>query len=230
MKPGFSSSKLPTDQRELVCVRRGDYALAMTSLPVVNKIRSVCVFCGSNVGRNPAYAAAAADLGREIVRRGWGLVYGGGSVGLMGVLADAVLADGGDVTGVLPEMLATKELLHTGATTMHIAPTMHARKAQMEKLADAFLALPGGYGTFEELLEIITWAQLGIHAKPIGLFNVGGFYDRLIGFFEHAIEEGFIKARQRGLIVAAGSAGELLDRLERHEMPHVKKWIRAAET
>jgi len=188
------------------------------------------VFCGSNVGRDPAFAVAAAELGRAIVHRGWGLVYGGGRVGLMGVLADAALKEKGDVTGVLPEMLATKELLHTGATTMHIAPTMHARKAKMEELADAFVALPGGYGTFEELLEMITWAQLGIHAKPIGLLNARGFYDPLIAFFEHAAEEGFIKARQRALIVAAGSAAELLDRLERHEMPQVKKWIRVAET
>jgi uncharacterized protein (TIGR00730 family) len=202
----------------------------MTTASVVNNIRRVCVFCGSNGGRDPAYAAAAAELGREIVRRGWGLVYGGGSVGLMGVLADSVLAEGGDVTGVLPEMLATKELLHPGATTMHIAPNMHARKALMEESSDAFVALPGGYGTFEELLEIITWAQLGIHAKPIGLLNVGGFYDRLIGFFEHAIEEGFIKARQRGLIVAAASPAELLDSLQRHHMPQVKKWIKAEET
>jgi uncharacterized protein (TIGR00730 family) len=194
------------------------------------RFRRVCVFCGSNVGTDRAYADAAGELGREIVRRGWGLVYGGGSIGLMGVVADAVLAAGGEVTGVIPEMLATKELLHPRATKMHIAPTMHARKALMEELSDAFVALPGGYGTFEELLEIITWAQLGIHAKPIGLFNVAGFYDRLTGFFEHAVEEGFIKARQRGLIVTAASPVELLDRLVQHEMPQVKKWIRAEET
>jgi uncharacterized protein (TIGR00730 family) len=173
-----------------------------------------------------AYRQAAEDLGREIVRRGWGLVYGGGSVGLMGVVADAVLAGGGEVVGVIPEMLATKELLHTGATKMHIAPTMHARKALMEELADAFIALPGGYGTFEELLEIITWAQLGIHAKPIGLLNASHFYDGLTRFFDHAIEEGFIKARQRGLVVVAETAGALLERLVSHEMPQVKKWIK----
>jgi hypothetical protein len=196
----------------------------------LQKFRRVCVFCGSNVGTDPLYAEGAAELGREIVRRGWGLVYGGGSIGLMGVVADAVLAAGGEVTGVIPEMLATKELLHPRATEMHIAPTMHARKALMEELSDAFVALPGGYGTFEELLEIITWAQLGIHSKPIGLFNVAGFYDRLIGFFEHAIKEGFIKAKHRGLIVTAEGPGELLDRLVRHEMPQVKKWIRADET
>lgn len=195
----------------------------------LHRIRRVCVFCGSSEGNDAAYGQAAGDLGREIVRRGWGLVYGGGSVGLMGVLADAVLAARGEVVGVIPERLATKELLHPGATKMHIAPTMHARKALMEGLSDAFVALPGGFGTFEELLEIITWAQLGIHAKPIGLLNVRGFYDRLNGFFEHAIDEGFIKAKQRGLIVVGETAGELLDRLERHEMPQVKKWIKREE-
>jgi uncharacterized protein (TIGR00730 family) len=126
-------------------------------------------------------------------------------------------------------MLATKELLHTGATEMHVAPTMHARKALMEELADAFVALPGGYGTFEELLEIITWAQLGLHAKPIGLLNVRGFYDGLTHFFDHAIGEGFVKQKHRELIVMAESASDLLDLLVRHEMPRVKKWIERSE-
>lgn len=198
--------------------------------PSSHSIRRVCVFCGSNVGSDPAYREAAAQLGRELVGRGWGLVYGGGRVGLMGVLADAVLAGGGEVIGVIPEMLATRELLHTGATQMHVAPTMHARKALMEELADAFVALPGGFGTFEELLEIITWAQLGLHGKPIGLLNVRGFYDGLIGMFDHAIGEQFIKEKHRELLVAAPAAAELLARLETHEMPRVKKWIRAEET
>src|SRR5579872_5312805 len=162
-----------------------DFSDAMTETCPVHKFRRVCVFCGSNVGVQAAYSKAAEELGREIVRRGWQLVFGGGSVGLMGVVADAVLAAGGEVIGVLPDMLATKELLHPRATKMHIAPTMHARKALMEDLSDAFVALPGGYGTFEELLEIITWAQLGIHAKPIGLFNTRGFYDGLTRFFDH---------------------------------------------
>jgi hypothetical protein len=197
----------------------------MTAKTTRHDIRRVCVFCGSNVGTDPVYKQAADRIGREIVRRGWGLVYGGGSVGLMGALADAVLSAGGEVIGVIPKMLATKELLHTGATIMHIAPTMHARKALMEQFADAFVALPGGYGTFEELLEIITWAQLGIHAKPIGLFNVGGFYDGLAHFFDHAIGEGFIKQQHRALVVTAHTAGDLLDRLAEHEMPQVNKWI-----
>lgn len=201
----------------------------MTERSVLHTIRRVCVFCGSNVGGDPAYLEAAGELGAEIVRRGWGLVYGGGSVGLMGVVADSVLAAGGEVTGVIPEMLATKELLHTGATKMHIAPTMHARKALMEELADAFVALPGGYGTFEELLEIITWAQLGLHGKPIGLLNAHSFYDGLIAFFEHAIAESFIKEKHRQLIISATTAEELLDRLETHEMPRVRKWIKMEE-
>jgi len=195
----------------------------------VHEFRRVCVFCGSNAGVQAAYSKAAEEMGRAIVRRGWGLVYGGGSVGLMGVVADAVLAAEGEVIGVIPEMLATKELLHPRATKMHIAPTMHARKALMEELADAFVALPGGYGTFEELLEIITWAQLGLHAKPIGLLDVGGFYARLTAFFDHAIDEGFIKAKHRHLIVSATTSGELLDRLVEHEMPQVKKWIKLEE-
>lgn len=202
----------------------------MTQNATRHEFRRVCVFCGSNVGTNPEYAGSAAEMGREIVRREWSLVYGGGSVGLMGVVADAVLAAGGEVIGVIPEMLATKELLHPCATKMHIAPTMHARKALMEELSDVFVALPGGYGTFEEVLEIITWAQLGIHAKPIGLLDVAGFYERLTGFFDHAIEEGFIKAKQRGLIVTAASPAELLDRLVQHEMPQVKKWIKLEES
>ena len=147
----------------------------------------------------------------------------------MGVLADTVLASGGIVTGVIPEMLATKELLHTGATHMHVTPTMHARKARMEELADAFVALPGGYGTFEELLEMITWAQLGIHAKPIGLLNVRGFYNHLNRFFDHAIAEEFIKERHRDLIVTAETAADLCELLVQHEMPRVKKWINKDE-
>src|SRR5260370_41325221 len=155
----------------------------MTERPAWHTIRRVCVFCGSNAGIDPAYRAAADELGREIAGREWGLVYGGGSVGLMGLLADAVLAAGGRVTGVIPKMLATKELLHPRATEMHVAPSMHARKALMEELADAFVALPGGYGTFEELLEILTSAPLGLHAKAIGLLNAPAPYEPPTAFF-----------------------------------------------
>jgi uncharacterized protein (TIGR00730 family) len=193
-------------------------------------IRRVCVFAGSNRGHAAPFADAARALGREIFARGWGAVYGGGSVGLMGVLADEVLRAGGEVIGVIPEMLATKELLHTGVTKMHVVPSMHARKALMAELADAFIALPGGYGTFEETLEIITWGQLGIHRKPIGLLNVDGFYNPLVEFFDHAIAAGFIRPEQRDLWIIANEPGPLLDRLTRHELPAVRKWIRTDET
>ena len=197
------------------------------SLP--HSISRVCVFCGSSFGREEEYRQAAAALGRELVARGWGLVYGGGSVGLMGAVADAVLLAGGEVTGVIPEMLATKELLHTGVTRMHVVPNMHDRKAMMAESSQAFVALPGGYGTFEELLEIITWAQLGIHRKPIGLLNVRGFYDPLVAMFDHAIAEGFIKPEQRRLIVISENPCQLLDQLVVQEIPAVRKWLRPEE-
>jgi len=161
--------------------------------------------------------------------RGWSLVYGGGRVGLMGVVADAVLQSGGEVLGVIPEMLATKELLHTGATQMHIVSGMHARKALMAESADAFVALPGGYGTFEETLEMLTWGQLGIHRKPLGFLDVLDFYKPLVKFIEHAVAAGFIRPEQRELLVMADSAETLLDRLARQRLPVVKKWIKAEE-
>lgn len=195
-----------------------------------NLIRRVCVFCGSNHGNDERYRSSAEELGEQLVARGWGLVYGGGRVGLMGVLADAVMAAGGEVIGVIPQMLATKELLHEGVTKMHVVPSMHTRKALMAELSDAFVALPGGYGTFEELLEMITWSQLGIHRKPVGLLNVLGFFDPLAEFIDHAIDSGFIKAEQRGLMLLADEPGELLDGLSHHELPTVRKWIKPEET
>jgi uncharacterized protein (TIGR00730 family) len=185
----------------------------------------VCVFCGSNSGRDPRFADAARELGQALVARGCELVYGGGQVGLMGIVADAVLASGGRVIGVIPEMLATKELLHPRATEMRVVESMHARKALMAGLADAFVALPGGLGTFEETLEMITWGQLGIHQKPLGLFDVLDFYRPLVEFIDHAIEAGFIRPEQRELFVTAGSAGPLLDQLQNHRLPSVRKWI-----
>lgn len=195
-----------------------------------NLIRRVCVFCGSNQGNDPRYRDAAAEIGRQLAARGWGVVYGGGRVGLMGVLADAVMAAGGEVIGVIPQMLATKELLHEGVTQMHVVPSMHARKALMAELSDVFIALPGGYGTFEELLEMITWSQLGIHRKPVGLFNVLGFFDPLAEFIDHAIAAGFIKAEQRHLMLMGDEPAELLDGLLHHQMPTVRKWIEPEET
>ena len=193
-------------------------------------MKRVCVFCGSNVGGDGRFRESAEALGRAIVERGQGLVYGGGSVGLMGVVADAVLAGGGKVDGVIPKMLATKELLHDGVTEMHIVESMHARKALMTELADCFIALPGGFGTFEELFEVITWGQLGLHAKPMGLLNVAGYYDDLVRFLDRAIAERFIKEKYRDLLLVDAQPSELLDRLATHRLPTVKKWIAPDET
>ena len=193
-------------------------------------MRRVCVFCGSKVGHISLYRDAAQALGKLLVERGLGLVYGGGSVGLMGVIADAVLAAGGEVIGVIPEMLATKELLHTGVQQMHRMASMHARKAKMAELSDAFIAMPGGYGTFEELLEMITWSQLGIHRKPVGLLNVAGYYNPLVQFVDHAIAEGFIKAKHRELIVVADEPGALLDVILKHRPPSEPKFMSIKQT
>jgi uncharacterized protein (TIGR00730 family) len=188
-------------------------------------MRSVCVFCGSSPGTRPAYAEAAQALGRALAAHGLGLVYGGGNVGLMGVVADAVLTAGGEVIGVIPHALMAREIGHTGVTTMHVVDSMHERKALMADQADAFIALPGGVGTFEELFEAITWTQLGLHAKPCGLLNVEGFYDDLLRFLDHAWAEGFIKPETRAIVKASADVAELLDLLDRAEMPPVPRWI-----
>jgi len=193
-------------------------------------MRRICVFCGANQGLNPVYAEHARTLGTRLVEAGYGLVYGGGSVGLMGVIADSVLAAGGEVIGVIPEELATKEVMHTGVTQMHVVQSMHARKALMAELSTAFIAMPGGYGTFEELFEVITWAQLGIHRKTIGLLNVAGFFDPLLQFVDHAIAESFIKPIHRELIVVEAEARALITRLETHQLPQVRKWIKLSES
>lgn len=171
------------------------------------------------------FAVQARELGQTLAERKIGLVYGGGSVGLMGIIADAVLEAGGEVIGVLPEMLATKELLHPGVEQMHIVDSMHTRKAKMTELADGFIAMPGGFGTLEELFEVITWAQLGIHSKPIGLLNVQGFYDRLLQFLEDTIDHGFIKGKNRRLMVVANTPGNLLDVMAEHHLPSSPKWL-----
>jgi uncharacterized protein (TIGR00730 family) len=182
------------------------------------------------VGSGQHYAHAARALGQCLAQRGITLVYGGGQVGLMGVLADAVLESGGRVVGVIPGPLATRELLHPGATEMHVVPGMHARKAKMVELSDAFVALPGGYGTFEELFEVITWAQLGIHAKPVGILNVAGFFDPLVALVDRAVEHDFIKLKNRDLIVVHEGPAELLERLIAHALPPTRQWIAPEET
>ena len=182
-------------------------------------INRICVYCGSQVGKDPIYRQGAAELGRLMVQSGIGMVYGGGSIGLMGVIADAMLAEGGEVIGVIPDALATKELIHPGVKDMRQVRTMHDRKALMAQLADAFIALPGGYGTFEELLEAITWNQLGLQRKNIGLLNIGGYFDPLVRFIDHAVQEGFIKKSQRELFLVEERPEMMLQRLQSHTIP-----------
>jgi len=193
-------------------------------------LRSVCVFCGSRPGRRPEYEDAARALGRRLAADGVRLIYGGGGVGLMGTLATAVMEAGGTVIGVIPDPLATKEVAHAGVTEMRVVPSMHARKALMADLADGFIAMPGGLGTFEEVFEILTWAQLGIHAKPIGLVNTGGYFDALIALVEHAIGEGFIHPEQRALFVDAPTPETLMPRLLKHHPPAAFQWVSREQT
>jgi hypothetical protein len=173
----------------------------------------LCVFCGSKHGNRPEYAAAAREVGRVLADKRIGLVYGGGHVGLMGVLADAVLHSGGEVAGVIPQAMVASELAHAALTELHVVRTMHERKALMAEKAAGFLALPGGFGTAEEFFEVTTWAQLRLHAKPIGLLNVAGYFDPLLGWMERIFAEGFASPRQRELIQVASKPGELIERL-----------------
>lgn len=193
-------------------------------------MKRVCVFCGSSTGTRPVYADAAREMGRLLAGRGIGLVYGGGNVGLMGILADAVLAAGGEVIGVIPQALADREVAHTGITTLHVVDSMHTRKAMMAELSDAFVALPGGVGTFEEFFEAVTWTQLGLHRKPCALLNVDEFYTPLVTFIDRAVSDGFIKPVHRASIVVDSDPVRLLDTLSTIELPDVPKWIRPNET
>jgi hypothetical protein len=174
---------------------------------------SVCVFCGSRDGRNPAYLAAAQATGRAIARRGWKLVYGGGHVGLMGALADAALDEGGEVIGVMPRALLTREIAHPSITRIHLVTSMHRRKALMSSLSDGFLTLPGGYGTLEEFFETLTWAQLGLHTKPCALLDIAGFWDPLLAMIETQISEGFVPEEHLRLILSGDDPDEILDRM-----------------
>jgi len=192
-------------------------------------VNRVCVFCGSSHGRNPAYASAARELGRALAARHIGVVYGGGNVGLMGVLADAVLEAGGRITGVIPHALVARELAHQGLTELHVVDSMHERKALMAGLADAFVALPGGFGTLEEFAEAVTWTQLGLQAKPCGLLNVAGFYDGLLGFLAHALEDEFLRPTHSDIVVADTDPSALLDRLDAWKAPDVTRWISLGE-
>ena len=187
--------------------------------------KRLCVFCGSSHGGNPAYAEAAKAVGNELARRRIELVYGGGNVGLMGVLADSALAADGHVIGVIPEALMAKEVGHRGLPDLRIVKTMHERKALMAELSDGFIALPGGIGTFEEFFEIVTWAQLGLHSKPCALLNINGFYDPLLRLLDHAIEERFVKPKQRALVAVESNVAALLHRMANHHVPREPKWI-----
>ncbi|HVO25513.1 MAG TPA: TIGR00730 family Rossman fold protein [Candidatus Margulisiibacteriota bacterium] len=193
-------------------------------------MQRLCVFCGSSPGANSQYAALARRLGGLLVRRGLGLVYGGGNVGLMGVLADAVLKDGGHVIGVIPQSLVDLEVAHAGLPDLRIVASMHERKALMADLADGFVALPGGIGTLEEFCEILTWAQLGLHQKPCGLINVAGYFDRLMGFLDHAVSERFLRPEHRAMVLVEPDAEALLDRFAAYQPPQLEKWIDRGST
>jgi uncharacterized protein (TIGR00730 family) len=194
-------------------------------------VTRVCVFCGSSAGIRPEYADAARRLAAELARRGLGLVYGGGSVGIMGVLADAALASGVEVIGVIPRPLASRELAHAGLTELKLVESMHERKATMAALAGGFIALPGGLGTLEETLEILTWAQLGIHQKPVAALNVAGYWDHLIRLLGHAIGEGFVRREHAELMLFGDSADELLDRMAAWKPPALPRaWLSPSQT
>jgi uncharacterized protein (TIGR00730 family) len=193
-------------------------------------MQRVCVYAGSNPGTDPAYAEAARRLATLLAERSIGLVYGGGKVGLMGVLADTALAAGGEVIGVMPQALIDREIGHPGLTELKVVASMHERKARMAELADAFVAVPGGIGTLEELVEVYTWSQLGIHDKACGLLNVNGYYDGLVAFLDHAVEAGFLRAQHRAVLTVAADARELLDRLAAFEPPRVGKWLELEQT
>ena len=194
-------------------------------------MKRICVFCGSNAGHNSIYRAEAEKLGRLLAARGIELVYGAGNIGLMGAVADACLAAGGTVIGVIPEALMGKEVSgravdHRALTRIEVVDSMHTRKARMAELADGFIALPGGFGTFEEFCEILTWGQLGFHVKPMGLLNVGGFYDPLLKLFDHAVKEGFLRQQNRNMALAETDIEKLLDVMTHYRPEAVSKWLK----
>jgi uncharacterized protein (TIGR00730 family) len=192
-------------------------------------MKRVCVFCGSSLGGRDVYREAAASLGAALARRGLELVYGGARVGLMGVVADAALAAGGRATGVIPASMVDRELAHTGLSDLRIVSTMHERKALMEQLSDGFVTLPGAMGTLDETCEILTWAQLGLHAKPCGLLDVDGYYASFLTLLDRAVEEGFLRPQHRAMVLVERSADALLDRLATYRPPVVEKWIARAD-
>lgn len=193
-------------------------------------MRSLCVFCGSRHGSDPAYSEAARALGRTLANANVTLVYGGGHVGLMGVVADAALEAGGKVIGVMPKSLVEREIAHTGLTELYVVGSMHERKALMAGLSEGFIALPGGSGTLEEFFEVLTWAQLGEHHKPCGMLNVAGYYDSLLAVFDHMVDKAFLSEKHRGLVMVENEPAAMLEAFARYEPPPVPKWIESSET
>ncbi len=194
---------------------------------MTDRFKRIAVFCGASGDARPIHYEGARAIGKILAKRGIEVVYGGGSVGMMGTVADAALDAGGRVTGVIPRKLMDLELGHTGLTDQFVVDSMHARKSMMMHLADAFVALPGGYGTLEELFEVVTWAQLNVHRKPVGLLNIDGYYDHLLHFIRHAAEERFIRPQLRDLIVVRARAERLVDALEQAQVPDLESWLRA---
>jgi len=193
-------------------------------------VKSVCVFCGSSAGSDGRYAEGARRLGRALAGRGLRLVYGGGRVGLMGVVADAALVAGGEVVGVMPKMLVDREISHSGLTELRVVGSMHERKALMNDLSDGFVALPGGFGTLEELFEVLTWGQLGLHGKPCGFLDGSGYYDPLLSFFDRMVREGFLGSENRARVLFHSDPEALLDAFERYRPPATPKWVGRSQT
>ena len=193
-------------------------------------MKRLCVYCGSNPGRDRVYIDAARNLGKLLAESGIGLVYGGASIGVMGAVADAALAGGAEVIGVIPRALATREVAHDGLTSLHVVESMHQRKAMMAELSDGFVALPGGWGTLEEIFEVLTWAQLGLHRKPCGLLNVAGYFDHLAAFLDHTMAQAFVREAYRPMMMIEDEPRALLQRFESYRAPQVRKWISAEES
>jgi uncharacterized protein (TIGR00730 family) len=193
-------------------------------------LQSICVFCGSSQGSEPEYTEAARTLGKVLAGANIRLIFGGGRVGLMGEVANAALAAGGEAIGVIPNSLVEREIAHTGLTDLHVVGSMHERKAMMSDLSDGFVALPGGTGTLEEFFEVLTWAQLGEHTKPCGLVNVAGYYDPLLAVFDHMVGKGFLSEANRALVIIESDPGALLAKLERYRPPEAIKWVSGPET
>ncbi len=196
----------------------------------VSMAKRICVFCGSSFGARECYAVAAASLARYLAARGIGIVYGGSKAGLMGILADSALEAGGEVIGIIPRSLVEKEVAHEGLSDLRVVGSMHERKALMAELSGAFIALPGGYGTFEEFCEVLTWTQLGLHRKPCGILNAGGYYDSFLALLDHAVAEQFLKPVHRELVISDACPESLVKRLLEYEAPLVDKWISLKET